>query len=201
MMADLPTFNRYLLQDSERIPQAAEVWISASNGPELVESAAAVSSTSATVTALGTESGARIISPAVVGLWWGTSGALLLAVIAVLAITSTFARNRRDEVVVLRALGMSSAEQGRNRLVELVSVAGAALVSGVITGLVASALTVGELATTAAGASVPVSLRVDVFGWVALVFALIAGLVTISTGYAGTVSRQARDTEYRAGTG
>jgi hypothetical protein len=48
---------------------------------------------------------------------------------------------------------------------------------------------------------VPVSLRFDVLGWVALVFALVAGLVTISTGYAGIVSRQARDTEYRAGTG
>jgi ABC-type antimicrobial peptide transport system permease subunit len=126
---------------------------------------------------------------------------LLLAIISVLAITSTFARDRRDEVVVLRALGMSSAEQGRNRLVELVSVVGAAVVSGVITGLVASAITVGELATTAAGAAVPVSLRFDVLGWVALVFALVAGLVTISTGYAGIVSRQALDTEYRAGIG
>lgn len=201
MMADLPTLNRYLLQNSERIPQAAEVWISAGNGPELVESAAAVSSTAATISELGADSSDRIISPAIVGLWWGSAGALLLAIIAVLAITSTFARDRRDEVVVLRALGMSSAEQGRNRLVELVSVVGAAVVSGVITGLVASAITVGELATTAAGAAVPVSLRFDVLGWVALVFALVAGLVTISTGYAGIVSRQALDTEYRAGIG
>ncbi|MHA6693734.1 FtsX-like permease family protein [Homoserinimonas sp. A520] len=199
MIADLQTLNRYLLQRSERMPQPAEVWISATDGTRLVDGAISVSTTSATVTTPGDGSGDRVIAPALVGLWWGTAGALLLAAIAVLAITSTFARDRRDEVMVLRALGMSSSEQGRNRLMELVSVVGAALVTGVITGLISSALTVGELATTAAGASVPVSLRFDVLGWVALLFALVAVLVTISTGYAGSVSRQARDTEYRAG--
>jgi ABC-type antimicrobial peptide transport system permease subunit len=199
MMADLPTLNRYLLQQSERMPQAAEIWISGSHGEGLVESAVAVSSTSATVTAVGRDSGDLIISPAIVGLWWGTAGALLLAAIAVLAITSTFARDRRDEVVVLRALGMSGSQQGRNRLIELVSVVGAAVVTGVITGLIASALTVTELATTAAGASVPVSLSFDVLGWLALIAVFVVALVTISGGYAGTVSRQARDTPYRAG--
>jgi hypothetical protein len=199
MMADLPTLNRYLLQDSERMPQPTEVWISTADAPQLVADAVAVSTTSATVTPLGAGSGDRIISPAIVGLWWGTAGALLLAAIAVLAITSTLARDRRDEVVVLRALGMSSSEQGRNRLVELVSVLGVALVTGVITGLVASVLTVGELATTAAGATVPVALQFDVLGWLALMFSLGAALVTISTSYAGTVSRQSRDTEHRPG--
>ncbi len=125
----------------------------------------------------------------------------LRAGLAVLAITSTFARDRRDEVVVLRALGMSGSQQGRNRLIELVSVVVAAVVTGVITGLIASVLTVSELATAAAGASVPVSLSFDVLGWVALVVVFAVALVTISAGYAGTVSRQARDTEYRVGTG
>lgn len=201
MIVDLPTLNRYLLHASERIPQPNEVWISADSeaaaDAELVEPVVAVSTTSATVTTLGDGSGERVIAPALVALWWGTAGALLLAAIAVLAITSTFAQDRRGEVVVLRALGLSSSEQGRNRLVELASVAGAAVVTGVATGLIASALTVAELATTAAGAPVPVSLQFDVLGWAALIFALAAALVTILTSYAGRVSRQARDTEYR----
>lgn len=197
LVADLPTLNRYLLSTSERIPQASEVWLSTEPGADLIEPAVTASVTSATVTALGDGSGERVIAPALVALWWGTAGALLLAAIAVLAITNTFAQDRRDEVVVLRALGLSPSEQGRNRLVEMASVAGAAMLTGVVGGLIASALTVTELATTAAGSSVPVSLRFDVLGWVTLVFALLTLVVTILTSYAATVARQARDTEHR----
>lgn len=197
MIADLGTLNRYLLASSERMPQASEVWISTDDGADLEAPAVAVSNSAAKVTSIADGSGDRLIAPALVSLWWGTAGALLLAAIAVFAITSTFAQDRRGEVIVLRALGMSSTEQARNRLLEMISVLGAAVVTGVVTGLIASALTVAELATTASGDAVPISLRVDVLGWVALVFALVAALVTISTGYAGRVARQARDTEYR----
>jgi ABC-type lipoprotein release transport system permease subunit len=197
MIADLPTLNRYLLATSERMPQANEVWLSTDPGADLRTAAVGVSSTAATVTSVGAGSGDRLIAPALVVLWWGAAGALLLAAIAVFAITSTFAQDRRGEVIVLRALGMSSTEQARNRLLEMVSVLGAAMVTGVVTGLIASALTVSELATTAAGGPVPVSLRFDALGWLTLVFALAATLVTISTSYVGRVARQARDTEYR----
>ena len=42
-----------------------------------------------------------------------------------------------------------------------------------------------------------VHLRFDVLGWVTLIFATIAAVVTISFGYAGRVGSQARDREYR----
>lgn len=197
LVADLPTLNRYLLATSTRMPQPSEVWLSADTGADLVAPAIAASRTAGTVTTLSDGSSDRLVAPAMIALWWGVAGTLVLAVIAVLAITTTFARDRRSEVVVLRAIGMSSSEQGRSRLVELVAVVGAAVVTGIVTGLVASALTVGELATTATGAVVPVALRFDLLGWLALVFALGVGLLTISTGYAGRVARQARDTEYR----
>jgi hypothetical protein len=197
MIADLGSLNRYLLASSERMPQASEVWISADDGADLEAPAVAVSKSATQVTSINDGAGDRLIAPALVSLWWGTAGALLLAAIAILAITSTFSQDRRGEVIVLRALGMSSTEQARNRLLEMISVLGAAVVTGIATGLIASALTVAELATTATGDAVPISLRFDTLGWVALVFALVAALVTISTGYAGRVARQARDTEYR----
>src|SRR5690606_6608131 len=153
--------NRYLLASSERMPQASEIWISTDGGVDLEGPAVAVSNSTARVTGIADGSGDRLIAPALVSLWWGTAGALLLAAIAVLAITSTFAQDRRGEVIVLRALGMSSTEQARNRLLEMISVLGAAVVTGIVTGLIASALTVGELATTAAGDAVPITLRFD----------------------------------------
>jgi hypothetical protein len=61
-------------------------------------------------------------------------------------------------------------------------------------------VTAGELASTGALPGLPVALRFDVLGWAALVFALVAALVTISTGYAARVARQARDSEYRGET-
>src|SRR5690606_36961723 len=128
---------------------------------------------------------------------WGVAGALLLAIIAVAAITRTFLADRRQEVIVLRALGLSPSEQARVRLLELAGVLGGALVLGLISGGVASVLTVTELATTSTGLATPVHLRFDVLGWVTLIFATIAAVVTISFGYAGRVGSQARDREYR----
>src|SRR5690606_35828109 len=106
MIADLGTLNRYLLASSERMPQASEIWISTDGGVDLEGPAVAVSNSTARVTGIADGSGDRLIAPALVSLWWGTAGALLLAAIAVLAITSTFAQDRRGEVIVLRALGM-----------------------------------------------------------------------------------------------
>lgn len=197
VLADLPTLNRYLLQASERVPQANEVWIATEAGADLATAAVVASRASARVTTLSDDATAQLVKPALAALWWGMAGALMLAITAVLAITMTFAQDRRGEVIVLRAIGMSSSEQGRSRLVELVTVLGAAIAAGLMSGLIASGLTVREMMAAAVGDVAPAELRFDLLGLTALVFATVAALLTISTGYAGRIAGQARDTEYR----
>jgi hypothetical protein len=92
---------------------------------------------------------------------------------------------------------MPSADQGKSRVVEVAGVAAAGIIAGVLSGLITAAATANELAAMGVDSAVPAALRFDVLGWVALVFALVAAVVTILTSYAGKVSRQARDTEYR----
>jgi hypothetical protein len=197
VVADLPSLNRHLLTRSDRMPQSNEVWIVPEPRADLVRPAVEVSRTSATVTTVQGLAANPVVAPAITVLWWGVAGALLLAIIAVAAITRTFLADRRQEVIVLRALGLSPAEQARVRLLELAGVLGGALVLGLISGGVASVLTVTELATTSTGLATPVHLRFDALGWVTLIFATIAAVVTISFGYAGRVGSQARDREYR----
>ncbi len=199
LLADLPTLNRYLLAAADKVPQASEVWIASAEPAALVAPAVGVSTTAATVTTTADTSAVAAVAPALVSLWWGMAGAMLLAVIALLAITTTFAQERRTEVVVLRALGLSTTQQARNRLMETSSAVIAATVTGVVTGLTAAVLTVPELSAAAVGSAAPLTFGFDLLGWLSLVLAFLIALLTVLVGYARKVARQAGDAEHRRG--
>ncbi len=84
-----------------------------------------------------------------IALWVAAVGAALLALAALGAVVGAQLRGRSGEVVVLRAIGMGSGQQGRIRRREytLVIAYGAAI--GLAAGLLAAIATIAPLARSA----------------------------------------------------
>ncbi len=200
ILADLPALSEYALGAGERVPQLSEVWIRTQQPASVAEAAARIPDLPAKVSTIASESTAAMLAPVVTALYWGMGGALLLAAIAVLAITVALAAARRGEVIVLRTLGVSNREQARLRMIELATVIVAAAVLGLASGLVVSWFTVGILARTAVaglGDAMPAPLQPDWALWTVLVGSFAVVLAAICAAYAARVRRQAQDTTSR----
>lgn len=200
ILTDLPALSEYALGAGERVPQPQEVWIRAEDAASVAQTASQIPDLPARVTTIASQSTSAMLGPVVTALHWGMAGALLLAAIAVLAITVTLAATRRGEVMVLRALGVSDGEQARLRLVELATVVAASFLLGILSGLIVSWLTVGILARTAvAGLSdaIPAPLQPDWTQLSVLAGSFLLALAAIATAYAARVRRQAQDTTAR----
>src|SRR5690606_24513035 len=72
--------------------------------------------------------------PVRVSFWLAAAGAAVLALAGVLAVAVAMLRERRGEVVVLRAVGLGPAAQGRARASEMVAVGLTALAVGAVAG-------------------------------------------------------------------
>lgn len=149
MVADLPLLQIALLRVTPVEPATNEIWLATGDPGEVTRGAAELAGPAAAVSAVGSESVEALLRPAVRGLWWGTGGALLLAVIGLLLMMATLARSRRSELVVLRALGVPSALQARMRRWELYATAIPAWILGLAAGFGTAALIVPGLARQA----------------------------------------------------
>ncbi|WP_299278111.1 FtsX-like permease family protein [uncultured Georgenia sp.] len=131
--------------------------------------------------------------------WIVAAGAVLLALTGVAAVVLALARERRSEVMVLRALGLPPAGQARTRTAELLGVGALGTVLGVLAGWAAAALLVPTLARAAATQSSPLPLgsRFDLLPALGALAALAAGLVVVAAAVAARVRAQALDAEYR----
>ena len=118
----------------------------------------------------------------------------------VLAVAAAMLRERRGEVIVLRAVGLGPAAQGRARAAELVTVGVVALVVGAVAGWGVARLAAGGLAAatlTGIDAAPPAQLVLATGGTGLVLAAAVAGLVLVAVGVGGRVAAQARDTTYR----
>ncbi|WP_129789336.1 FtsX-like permease family protein [Promicromonospora panici] len=163
------------------------------------ETTAASSREQPTVTVPGygsTDSGV----PVRVSFWLAAAGATVLALAGVLAVAVATLRDRRGEVIVLRAVGLGPAAQARARTAELIAVGLVALVVGAVAGWAVARFTVGGLAAatlTGIDAAPPARFVVETAGTGLVVAAALAGLVLVAIGVGGRVAAQARDTTYR----
>lgn len=138
--------------------------------------------------------------PVRVSFWLAAAGAAVLALAGVLAVAVATLRQRRGEVIVLRAVGLGPAAQGLARAAELVVVGVVALAVGAVAGWAVARLAAGGLAgatLTGIDAAPPAQFVLATGGTALVLAAAVAGLVLVAAGVGGRVAAQARDTTYR----
>lgn len=132
--------------------------------------------------------------------WVACVGAVLLAGTGIASVAATITAERRSEVAVLRALGMTPRDQAVSRAAELAVVVGLSVSLGLVSGWLISRFVVPPLAqsTNAPGlVELPPSLSVQVGPWLALLgFGAVLVLVVLGA-TAHTVRTQALDRTYR----
>ena len=136
-----------------------------------------------------------ILGSSRIALWIGAIGTALLALFTLIAATRSQLASRREEVLVLRALGVSARRTARLRGLELVVVIVSGLAVGGIAGIAVTLLTAAEVARSALPdlyASLPTGVRLDAALLVPAIagFAVLAAAIVIVA--ARTVGRQAR---------
>lgn len=206
VLLDLGTLGRYLLGVQDSILLPGEVWLTLA--PPLAGDLDAARAVAAEARQLAgpqgvvatagdelTDSAASVRET----FWIAAAGATLLALTGVAAVTLALARERRSEVMVLRALGLPPAAQARSRSAELLGVGALGALLGILAGWAAAALLVPTLARAAATQStaLPLGSRVELAPALGLLAALAVGLLAVVAVVGVRVRRQALDAEYR----
>ncbi|WP_175558451.1 ABC transporter permease [Arthrobacter sp. ok362] len=203
VMADLPSLQRFAWARSTTVMKSNHLWISASDphaAAPLILAAVKQSTlnhtyTEAVVTAVDDNLTGVFTGPATVALWIGAAASLLLTVVALWASVLTLSAERRSEVGILRALGMSARDQGRGRRRELLTTGFAAIGLGILSGILVSVMTVPILVRTAladlAGIA-PVDLAVAFLPLLILLSAEVALVIGTASFYGARVRRQAK---------
>ncbi len=136
-----------------------------------------------------------MLGSAAIALWIAAAGCAVLALAAIGAVVGAQLRSRRGEVVVLRAIGLGSREQGAIRRRELAFVAAYGGIAGVLAGGVIVLITIAPLARAAvpnAYVGLPTQPLFEPFALplaLAALGGLIAGAIAI---YGARVTEQAR---------
>jgi hypothetical protein len=147
------------------------------------------------IEALAIDPSRTMLASAVVALWIGAIGSALLAIVAVSTVAGAQLRSRRAEVVILRAVGLSSGSLASIRRRELFIVLGYGALVGLLSGTLVTTLVLSSLARAAVPgpfASLPTTVQVDV-PLLALALAALAGLIAAVVAlYGNQVATQAR---------
>ncbi len=204
VVADLGALDDMLLRQTAQPPRPEEVWVAADRPDAVaavVQGAAALAGTGARVlTATPAANAVDAAAPVRATFGLAAVSAGVLALVGVAAVGVAMLRTRRDDVAVLRAVGVAPRHQGSGRALELLGVGTLSIAAGLAAGVVVARLTVPGLAvstlTGVAAAPDPV-LRLDPWLVTWPVGGLVAGLVAVAVGVGIRVAAQARDAEYR----
>lgn len=136
-----------------------------------------------------------MLGSAAIALWIAAIGSALLALAAIGAVVGAQLRARRGEVVVLRAIGVGSRQQGSIRRRELALVSGYGTLIGLTAGLVVVLVTIAPLARAAVPNPFLGLPTTPMFDPLTLGLALVALLLLIAATiavYGAQVAAQAR---------
>lgn len=147
--ADLPTLVSYALGSGAAVPAPDSVWVVSAHPDRVARAATATSVVRTTATNSNPGPGARVVSSALDAWWWAAGAVIVFAALATAAMTTSLSRRRRDELRVLRALGLTPRQQARIRSTELAGAVAAGGLIGLVTGAIAVLLTAGNLARSA----------------------------------------------------
>lgn len=200
LVADLPTLLDALLRNGRSAPATNEVWLATADAGSVAATAADRAGPSVEVQVASDGSPDALSLPALVVFWAAALCALALALPGVVAVTLAHLSRRRGEVVVLRAVGVGAAQQGRSRRRETLGIGGWAILAGIGAGVGLSALVVVDLVrstTPGVSAAVPVSVTFDLTGGAIGVGVLVAAVLLTGWWYGRRVRAQALDTTWR----
>lgn len=201
-LADLGTLQNAMLRTGPDIPGISQIWV---DGGDLTPSALATElreemPPSTTIVATGEGITDTVAAPARIVYWIAAGCALLLALPAIVSVAMTQAASRRGEVVVLRAVGVGAAQQGRSRTRELLGLEIGAVVAGVLAGWLLSSIIMVPLirsTTPQVSHAVPLQLTFDWMPGTAMVLVIALVVAGVALWYGARVRSQARDTTWR----
>lgn len=199
---DLDALQAFGLRTARAPVAADEIWLAAadSSGVDaLLEVAEAQLPRGWTVTSAGAST--AVPAPSIgVAFWVAAAGAVVLALAGTWSVVGALGRERRGEVVALRAVGLSARAQARSRSAELGLVLGCALVAGLLAGSVvtlAVADLLARITVPEAFAGLSSGLHLAPGPLVVLLTSLLLGAVALAAAQARTVRRQALDLDHR----
>ncbi len=194
ILADLGALSRAAFDTDAGVPAFSERWLATAE-PHRVAATIERDRTAALTTRTAADaSSSAFIGTALAALWVGAVGALLFALVAVVALVAALARARFGEVVVLRVVGVPAGLQARSRFAELAAAVLAASAVGVLVGAVTAFVTARELARASvagAPAALPVAAHVDWLPWAVVLVAFLGLAAAIGAGAAASVRRVA----------
>lgn len=202
VLADLGTLQNILLRTSTDVPAISQVWVDGGDrAPSALAGALRVDlPPQTTIVAAGEGITDTVAAPARIVYWVAAVCALLLALPAMVAVAMTQAASRRGEVVVLRAVGVGAAQQGRSRSRELLGLEIGALLAGLLAGWLLSLLIMVPLIRSTApqvSPAVPLGLTFDWPPGIAMVAVIALVVAAVALWYGARVRSQARDTTWR----
>ncbi|HSF27374.1 MAG TPA: ABC transporter permease [Actinomycetes bacterium] len=197
LVVDLPTVQRLLLRESGRTIAPSEAWLRAEPGQTQAVAAAIRDQPGAAVAVVDRESVRAALdedplSVAFQGaLRIALVGGVLFAVVGFVVSALLSVDERRDELAVLRALGMRPSDLSKTMLVEQALVLGLGTVLGLVVGLVVSLLVVPLTTVSSRTGAVmpPISLQVPWVQAATLAMALAAVMLVVVVGGVTTLVR------------
>ena len=202
LAVDLDALQAFGLRTARAPVAADEIWLAASDPTQVVDLVDVVEvqlPRGWTVTSAATSAAVPATSIGV-AFWVAAAGAVVLALAGTWSVAGALGRERRGEVVALRAVGLSARQQARSRSAELGLVLGCALVAGLVAGsavAVAVADLLARITVPEAFAGLSSGVHLDPLPLVVLLTALLLGAVALTAVQARTVRRQALDLDHR----
>lgn len=192
-LADLPALDQAVLAASQRPQRIRAVWAADADTRAFL----ARTVPDATITAPSTGLEARFARLVALALLAGTAAALFCAVLILAATAAAVARDRRDEALGLRLVGVTASQQARLRAIGPAVTGAVGLGVGIVAGVAAAAL-VGGAAVRASAPRAPGGLGVPLVatGWVVLVVVsvVVLAVAVVTVAHAAAVRRAAART-------
>ncbi|HEU0181114.1 MAG TPA: hypothetical protein VFR16_02905, partial [Agromyces mariniharenae] len=194
ILADLGALSRAAFDAGAGVPASTERWLATAEPDRVAATIERDRAAALTTRTAADASSSPFIATALAALWVGAVGALLFALVAVVALVAALGRARFGEVVVLRVVGVPARVQARARFAELAAAVLAASAVGVLVGAATALVTARELARASvagAPAALPVPAQVDWLPWAVALVAFLGLAAAIGAGAAASVRRVA----------
>jgi cell division protein FtsX len=196
VLLDIGLIQHYILRVAMDQPRTGRLWLGTGDADRVIEEARPLLPANTRMIPADDEAGRTALSSAATALWVGALGCVVLAVIAVAAAVRVSSRERRDDVHVLRALGLRARQQAAIRRTELGTVLGYGLIVGIVAGIAVVLVAVPPLARAAVPdpfPTVPTEVALDLLGGIALLAVLAAALTAVVVLAGAAVAAAARD--------
>ena len=182
VLMDLAVIQHFQLRTTETPAAPRDLWVETDDPDAVGPALRAALPSSARVDSAIDAVGRRILGSAATALWAAAACITLLAIVGIASSASARLRIGRNDVAVLRALGLSERDQARIPAGELRVVLVIGLAAGVVAGAAVSALTVplfARAAITLPYRAIGTDLLIDPVAWLIGVGVLCAACAVI----------------------